>query len=307
MSYRLKDHEAVPGGIKRVVLEQMDTVLHAAQATSGKQDDAVHDARTSLKKIRAVLRLVQGEIDDAVFQQENVCFRDAGRRLSAVRDATVMLATFDKLMDRFSVQLSAGAFAELRKVLRRSSTGRQIEKQKALALVAKTMSAARQRVEHWPIQHNDFSALRPGLERTYRRGRRGLARAVDQPSVENFHEWRKQVKCLWYQIRLLKPIWPKLMGQCADEIEALADYLSDDHDLAVLRTGVREQAGQLDDRTALEALLALIDQCRGELQVEAKHLGARLYVEKPRAFVDRLQAYWQAWRAEVGADPIAAG
>jgi CHAD domain-containing protein len=306
MSYRLQDHEAVPEGIKRVVLEQMDTVLHAAQETSGNQDSAVHDARTSLKKIRAVLRLVQDGIDGDVFRQENVCFRDAGRHLSAVRDAAVMLETFDKLMERFSAQLAADAFTGLRKTLRQSSTTRRVEKQKALAVVAKTISAARRRVEHWPIHHDGFSALGPGVERAFKRGRRAFAVAVDQPSVENFHEWRKDVKCLWYQIRILKPIWPKMMERLADELEALGDYLSDDHDLAILRERVLEHAGQSDDRTALETLVALIDQRRGELEVEAKRLGARVYGEKPRAFVGRLQAYWQAWRAEVRADPIAA-
>jgi CHAD domain-containing protein len=306
MSYRLQDHEAVPDGIKRVVLEQMDTILQAGQATSGNQDEAVHDARTSLKKIRAMLRLVRDEIDGEVFQQENICFRDAGRHLSAVRDAAVIVETFDKLIEHFSAQLAADAFTELRKTLRQSSTTRRAEKQKALAVVGRTISAARQRVEHWPINHDGFSTLRPGVERAFRRGRRGFAMAGDQPSVENFHEWRKDVKCLWYQIRVLKPVWPKMMEQLADELEVLADYLSEDHDLAILRERVLEHAGQSDDRPALETLVALIDQRRGELQVEATHLGARVYGEKPRAFVGRLQAYWQAWRAEVQVDPIAA-
>src|SRR5215831_2574310 len=186
MSYRLKNHEAVPDGIKRVVLEQMDTILHAAQATSGNQDDAVHDARTSLKKIRALLRLVRDDIDGDVFAQENICFRDAGRQLSAVRDAAVMIKTFDKLVDQFSAQLTAEAFTELRKVLRQSSTAQRAEKQQALAMVAKTIGAARRRVAHWPINHDGFSTLRPGIERTCKRGRRSLAQAVDQPSVEHF-------------------------------------------------------------------------------------------------------------------------
>jgi CHAD domain-containing protein len=283
----------------------MDTILHAAQATSGNQDDAVHDARTSLKKIRALLRLVRDEIDGDVFAQENICFRDAGRQLSAVRDAAVMIKTFDKLVDQFSAQLTAQAYTELRKVLGQSSTAQRAEKQKTLAMVAQTIGVARQRVEHWPINHEGFSTLRPGIERACKRGRRSLAQAVDQPSVENFHAWRKQVKCLWYQIRFLKPIWPKMMEPLADEFKTLGDYLSDDHDLAIIRERVLEQAKQLDDRTALEALVALIDQRRGELEVEAKPLGARIYAEKPGAFVDRLQAYWQAWRAEVRVDPIA--
>src|SRR5262245_30963224 len=121
MSFRLNPHEAVCDGIKRVVFEQMDIILHAAQATSGNQDDAIHDARTSLKKIRALLRLVRDDINGDAFSQENICFRDAGRHLSAVRDAAVIPETFDKLVDHFSAQLTAEAFTELRKVLRRSN------------------------------------------------------------------------------------------------------------------------------------------------------------------------------------------
>jgi CHAD domain-containing protein len=305
MSYRLKTHETVPDGIRRVVLEQMDTILHAAQATSGNQDDAVHDARTSLKKIRALLRLVRDDMNGDVFAQENICFRNAGRHLSAVRDAAVMLETFDNLLDQFSAQLAAEAFTELRRVLGQSSAIQRAEKQKALAMAAKTIRAARRRVAQWPINHDGFSTLRSGIARAYKRGCRSFAQAVDQPSVEHFHEWRKQVKCLWYQIRFLKPIWPKMMEPVADELKALGEYLSDDHDLAILRARVIEEAKPLDDRTALEALLALIDQRRGELEVEANPLGARIYAEKPGAFVDRMQAYWHVWRAEVRVDPIA--
>jgi CHAD domain-containing protein len=305
MSSRLHDHETIPDGIKRVVLEYMDTILHAAQTPSAHQDEAVHDARTSLKKIRALLRLVQDDLHAEVFAQENICFRDAGRHLSAVRDAAVMLETFDTLVEHFSAQLTAEAFTEIRTVLRQSSTVRRAEKQKALALAAKTVSAARRRVEHWPLNHDGFSALRPGIERVYKRGRRSLAQVVDQPSVEHFHEWRKQVKYLWYQIRFLKPIWPTMMESVADALKALGDYLSDDHDLAILRDRMCERAKPLDDRTALEALVALIDQRRGEIEVEATPLGAWIYAEKPGAFVDRLQAYWQVWRAEGQVDPIA--
>jgi CHAD domain-containing protein len=305
MTYRLKDHEAVPDGIKRVVLEQIDKVFHEVQATSGNLDDAIHEVRTCLKKIRAVLRLVQDAIDGDIFQQENVCFRDAGRRLSAVRDSAARLETFDKLMERFAAQLAADAFTELRKLLRQSSTVQRLEKQNALSMVAKTINTARRRVERWSIHQDGFSALGPGLKRTYKRGQRSFTQALDQPSVENFHEWRKQVKCLWYQVRLLKSVWPKMMEKFADELKALGEYLSDDHDLAILRERVLEHAEQSSDRTTLEALVALIDQRRGELQVAATQLGARIYVEKPGAFVCRLQAYWLAWRAEVRVNPIA--
>jgi CHAD domain-containing protein len=305
MSYRLTDHEPVSDDLKRIVVEQIDTALDHLASTSGNQDDVLHDVRVCLKKIRAVLRLVQADIPGDIFHQEHVCYRDAGRRLSGVRDAAAMVETIDKLTDRFADQLATDAFTELRQPLRRSSTARRPEKQKARVEVAKTLRAARARVAHWPLHHNGFSAVHQGLKRVYKQGRKSFATACDHPSVETFHEWRKHVKCLWYHIRLLKPIWAPMMDRFADELKTLGEYLSDDHDLALLRHRVLEQTEHANGRMDREALVALIDQRLGELQVEARRLGTRVYVEQPRAFTARLKVDWQAWRAERHANPIA--
>ena len=93
---------------------------------------------------------------------------------------------------------------------------------------------ARGRVDDWPLDHDSFEALRDGLERTYRRGRRDFRAARADPSVEALHEWRKRVKELWYHHTLLRPIWPPVMQAVGDEAHELADRLGDDHDLAML-------------------------------------------------------------------------
>ena len=123
-----------------------------------------------------------------------------------------------------------------------------------------------------------------------------MAHVQAEPSVENFHAWRKRVKDLWYQVRLLRPLWPGMLKDLANEFGRLADCLSDDHDLAILRQAVLRQP--TEERTQVEALTALIDQQRGELEMEAKRLGERLYVETPNAFVRRFEVYWRAWCAE---------
>ena len=112
-----------------------------------------------------------------------------------------MLETMDKLTDRFADQLAPDAFSELRQPLRQASAAWQLEKKKVMLAVAKTLSAARRRVAHWPIPQNGFSALGQGMKRVYKQGRQSFAHAFEQPSVENFHEWRKHVKCLRYQIQ----------------------------------------------------------------------------------------------------------
>jgi CHAD domain-containing protein len=306
VSYRLTQHETIADGIKRIVIEQIDKALEGLQSKSGSQDGAIHDARVCFKKIRAALRLVETETDVDIFRQENLCYRDAGRRLSAIRDTAAILEAFDKLTARFAEQLSANAFAELRQSLRQSSTTPRLDKQKAMLTVAKTIGAARRRVEHWPIHRDDFAALEQGVKRVYKQGRQSFTNALAQPSVEIFHEWRKDVKYLRYQIRLLKPIWSMMLEKLGDELETLGEYLSEDHDLALLRQHVLDAVEPTDNGTDVDALIALIDLRRGELQVEAKRLGERVYAEKPRTFTGRLQVYWQAWRSDEHMDSITA-
>src|SRR5262245_45440705 len=70
MSYRLNHHETISDGIMRIAVEQIDKALARLQSTRGNQDDAIHDGRVCLKKIRAALRLVQTAMEPDIFRQE---------------------------------------------------------------------------------------------------------------------------------------------------------------------------------------------------------------------------------------------
>jgi CHAD domain-containing protein len=209
----------------------------------------------------------------------------------------VMMAALDGLSERYADQLNSNAFAELRKPFVRRRRAQRSDDNKAFAEVARMLTSARQRVAKWPIDDDGFGAVHQGLKRIYKKGRLLMTEAQAAPSIETFHAWRKRVKDLWYQVRLFKPVWPAMLKKLADELEKLADYLSEDHDLAILRQRVLQQSPQ--DRTQLEALVALIDQRRGELEAEANRLGKRLYVESPNTFMRRFKVYWRAWHEEV--------
>ena len=75
-----------------------------------------------------------------------------------------------------------------------------------------------------------------------------------------------------------------------------------DHDegFSTLRPGLKRAYTR-----GCRGLAQAVEQRRGEIEVEAKVLDARIYAEKPGAFVGRLQAYWHGWRAEGRVDPIA--
>lgn len=306
MAYRLNETESLSDGIKRIVLEQIDQALDKLKPRVRNKDEAIHDARVCIKKIRAVLRMIRDSLGDGTYEKEDTAYRNTARMLSKVRDSAAMLEIVDKLIKHFSDQLAKDAFANVQSPLLRSRKARQQDKKSAMTKAAKSLRQARQQVQKWPdMGHRQVLAR--GLKRVFKDGRTNFATAYDQPSVEAFHEWRKEVKHLLYQTHLLRPLWRETMKALETELKTLGEYLSEDHDLAILREQVSEQLEESENRTEIEALVALIDQRRNELQVMARVLGARIYTEKPRHFVGRAEAYWQAWRSEVKNDPIVLG
>ncbi len=301
MSYRLEPREPLAAGIKRIAREQIDQALEQLTTTPEGPDEAVHDARKRFKKVRAVLRLVRDEVGSDVYKRENVCYRDAGRRLSDVRDSYVMIETVDKVTERYSDDLDGERYAGLREklVAEHGTLKRQIlDHDKALDEVADTIQKARQRVAGWPIENNDFSAVSDGLKRVYKRGYKRLSRAYANPNPENFHEWRKRVKYLWYHTRILKSLWPDLLDELADQTHDLADYLGDNHDLAEFRHLLLDRPNLFESESDMEDLVEAATQWQAELKVAAHQLGERIYVEKPKTFVKRIGNYWQVWRAD---------
>jgi CHAD domain-containing protein len=302
MGYRLEAAEPIPEGIRRIMLELIDETTANLGDAEADQDKAVHSARKKLKRIRAVLRLVRDEIGEARYQAENICFRDAARRLAGARDSFVMVETVDDLADRYAAELAPDAFDPTRAQLmaRYQAVRRQLlEKGDAVEKVLGTLGQARLRLRDLPVDGDDFDVFAGGLRRVYRRGRRRMALAYavgDDPEL--FHDWRKRVKYLWHQSEILGPAWPSQLEQQAEALHTLSGYLGEDHDLAELNRVIRLESHRFIGDFSLPILLRLIERRRDALQALARPLGRRLYVEKPGAFVARMEGYWRIWEDE---------
>ena len=282
-AYRLKAGESVPSGVARIARGRIDHALEELRGeSSSTPEEAVHEARKDMKKLRALLRLVRGEVGDRTYRRENACFRDVARELAGMRDADVMLATLAELERRES--LAAGPLRQALEAHRlRTGAGRQ-----AVAGAIEMLGTARDRVAAWPLERDSFEAFEAGLERAYRRGRRAFREVRERPTIEGLHEWRKRVKELWHHLGLLERAWPPVLGAMGAEAHELSDRLGDDHDLAVLLAWAGEHAPEV------AGLDEAVERERARLQREALELGARLYADRPRAFVRRKRRWWRA-------------
>ena len=294
-AYRLRRKEATEDGVRRIAIGQAEKAIEElTDLETGNPAEAVHAARKDLKKLRSLLRLVRDGIGDERYRAQNRRYRDAGRRLSESRDAVVKLETIAGLQGRFGGELPRPPLEAWRADLERERD--EVGEGGALLVHVDAaigeIESGRNEIAHWDFSIDSWELLASGLRRTYRRGRREMKRAAETRGADAVHEWRKRVKDLWYQLRIVHGAWPEVIGATADQAHDLADLLGDHHDLSVLAEdlGGRESVGEQ------KALLRAIERRQAELLDDALDLGDRLYAEKPKAFLGRLEAYWAAWR-----------
>jgi hypothetical protein len=83
--------------VKQALRRDLKCALVALDGEAPLHDGAVHKARKALKRARAMLRLMRGEIGDRGYRRANLRLRDAARPLSRLRDAVVLLDVIAKL------------------------------------------------------------------------------------------------------------------------------------------------------------------------------------------------------------------
>jgi CHAD domain-containing protein len=303
-AYRLESREPVSTGIKRIVLARVDNALAELGGETGSTPaEAIHEARKDMKKIRSAIRLVRDPLGDDIYRRENQHYRDIGRELSGLRDAEVLVETLESLADRFGPAQDE-RYAGLKERFEQELQARREDgsEEREMAAAAAALTAGRGRIEAWPLDGDGWELIAPGIHRSYRRGRKRLREIEQDASNETLHEWRKRAKDLWYQLRLIRDAEPELIGNLAAQTHDLSDHLGDDHDLVLLREQVQRRRQDFGEAGDQRLLLELIDQRRGELQFAASSLGERIYSEKPKKFVKRLESRWKLWRKR---EPVA--
>jgi CHAD domain-containing protein len=298
MAFCFKRKESVAKATRRLGRDRMEHALECLKECD--RIGAIHCARKDIKKTRAVLRLVRTEIQKGRRRRMTNLLKEAARHLAAPRDAYVRARTLKNLAQHFKGQLAPGALRHVRAELRNDSDKemRRFVKKKSVRRVARVLRGVAKKSDGLKVSGKGWKALAPGVKRAYGDGQQAYRTALKDPVPENFHQWRKGAKDLWYQVTLLQPLWPEQMEATAHELEQLGECLGDDHDLALLQQAVEEKYAGDGNTRELATLKGLIDERQRELRASALALGSRFYAEKPSAFCNRLAGYWRIWRRE---------
>jgi CHAD domain-containing protein len=252
--------------------------------------EAIHETRKALKRVRTTLRLLRRALSKDVYREELACFSELGRKLSPARDQHTLLEATERLGRYAAGSPYAEAVVPVHSALQERYPAQPLDEE-LLAELLTGLQRARGRIEVWGL---DLSAslirasLCSGVRRMARRGRAAHAHAYAEPSDENFHNWRKRVKDLYYSASLLHPLDPNRLAPLVDLLDQMGDELGDEHDLGALATLLHDVPQASGGAVPVALLLQLIARRREELRGGLQAAGRKLYSKPPNKIARRL-------------------
>lgn len=264
--------------LRKVALLQIETSLKALKGNNV-SPDRVHDVRTYIKKLRAILQLASPVISKRQREHASALLRDAATRLAPLRDSEVLLRTLDDLLEESG--LSVDAFSSLRAGLADTAEQRRRNDSKRIPLVLGYLRKLRDSLEKWPFHKLQGGDLKNRIRRSYRRGRIALKLCSSTPDANAFHLWRKQVKLLWYQLRITAPFWKNQGADLIDTTGRIGELAGEERDLTLLGDALEPRAQHRE----IQLLRDRISSVLPSLRHQALEAGADFYASKPKSFV----------------------
>ena len=295
MAFRVRPGESITNGLRRLAKKELASAREQLQRTSPQDDDAIHEARKSVKKVRAIVHLINRDNGRRLRGSEKR-LRAVSRALSESRDADAMIVILPKLLDRRPHVLSEHTLARVRHLLadHKDTVERKTARERSWKEVVQELRTLHAAVKRWSPAHNRFGALAPGLRVTHTRGRKAMARALEHHRAADFHEWRKQLKALWYELRLIENAGA-VIHRDALILNRAEAWLGDDHNVVLLCAYLSGNQAFENDSMEFQRLKREGDRYQQELRRKAIASTKAIYGTPTGVYVRRVKRAWKNW------------
>jgi len=285
----LRPKAAIGPAVRAVALATLAEARAAISEPAHSNEETVHVFRRTMKRWRALMRLLAPFLDDGERWRREA--RDHARSLGTARDGQSALNAFDDLVKQ-TVALSPRSIATIRA---RLEAVRDNQEHAALTPALRQgiidwLDATATAVGAWQLDTLDFGALARRLTDGYRAARRLVPSDWSQATAAERHQLRQRVVEHRYQMELTEPLWPRFGRMWIEEAERLRDRLGRCQDLEVLErlAGPHQALAPWRSRVTPPC-----NERKAELAQRAARLAARLFAERPKAFLHRLEALWE--------------
>lgn len=301
--------------------QAVEAVLRDAKAAldgtaSGSPTEAIHAFRVALKRWRALLRLLEGLLDEDPRELRREAAR-AARGLGGSRDAQAALdaladiaaASAPKLLassprtakliavDSPAIKRPALASPALSERGMATLTAQLEEKRHAeecrvgnrqmIERLKMTIARAAEEAAAWPLESIPHAEIARELSKSYRRARARMPEDWRATGAHDIHRFRQAVVTFRYQLEIVESTWPRVWRAYIAETQKLRAQLGKINDLVVLEKLLASNPSPARWR---ERLRPAIRRRRQDHLDQAAEIASRVFSDSPGAFRRHVEA-----------------
>jgi CHAD domain-containing protein len=251
-----------------------------------KNPENVHQTRLCFKRIRSFLRLTQSAFADGTFHELNIYYRDQSRLLSSNRDITAIIDICQDMLIRSrsdSVKLFLKKYIQAQK-RNRKETSLNPDLQRTTQTMIKSLRETANKINSLEISGKTHECLAFGAKKVYKKGYRLLETVKEAPDDHMLHEWRKQVKYLWYHYVFMNSFWPGIMNAHARQTQQLSQWLGKYNDYVILEKVLQQSESEKKQKNQPATIGRNIKRSKEKLAKDSKKLGQKIYLLNPVDF-----------------------
>lgn len=288
VQFEISIQENFSEGISRILNE-----LHIESArlilAGSRQHISVHELRKNIKKIRGILRLLRYEIGGKKYRKLNRKYRKLAQDIAVLRD------------DTSQIELLSGMLPKVKSVIVRRSINRairRIESKRKAAFndfygnnqhqyISRQFNSQNIKNQDLSISGNPDLFILKGLYKIHANALKALRATFSVNNAEIYHNLRKQVKYLMYNLRILSPTNPIFFKAYLYKLNQLSTLLGKLHDLDLFNEHIHQKTIIQFKPDEKKEMLKIIYRNRYYLKKRIGLIGAQVFAENSKDFLDK--------------------
>lgn len=270
-------------------------------ASSWQLSEIVHNFRTASKRARALVQLFAEVLGKQTRHHEDFRLRDTARALAGARDASVARALLRRLKRTHRGRMAAAIASALRGLADKADVAlASKETRAAIARANAALHATVRQFRRLDLTPRDASdAIESGLRLSYRRSRHEMRRARASGAAARFHEWRKLIKRLFYQLQFPGLAESKVGRQLVRRLDELQERLGLEHDTQLVIALLRAKPARFGGAKPTARVIAALESRSRKLRARCLRLGAKTFTDKPAVFGKDIRHRLRRLRARI--------
>jgi CHAD domain-containing protein len=272
LTYTFQPHKKLSREFVRITREISSRADSLSQRRRDPVEDAVHDGRVLMKRLRALLWFAKPALSPSALERVKAQLRKGSGLLADQRDTAVTRKTLLKLEKKESTTQGKADLAQLKRDMVGAEPSAKEQWQalgKAMAILSECVGL----IKRAGRSKTEWSSPKKRVKKAFRATEGAKKKARLTKSDTDFHEWRKKAKRLFYLLELTSADPGRQEKRILKRADKLQDTLGDYHDAAMVEDRIR---GKHFSHSSANRVLKLLRRRKTNLRKKARKIDITL-------------------------------